>query len=82
MTVPRTVHLIVDGRSITASSGVTVAAAMMNAGETSLRRSSSGEPRGALCGMGVCHECRLTIDGVPHRRSCMVVVADGMVVVR
>jgi len=40
----------------------------------------SGEPRGPLCGMGICFECRLTIDGVPHARSCQIVCRDGMVV--
>jgi sarcosine oxidase subunit alpha len=28
--------------------------------------------------MGICHECRVTIDGVPHRRACLVPLADGM----
>lgn len=36
------------------------------------------EPRSALCGMGICFECRATIDGVPHRRSCQVVCYQGM----
>ncbi len=42
-----------------------------------LRRSATGEPRGPLCGMGTCFECRVTIDGVPHRRSCAEIVRDG-----
>ena len=41
-------------------------------------RSVSGEPRAPLCGMGTCYECRVTIDGVAHRRACLVTVADGM----
>jgi sarcosine oxidase subunit alpha len=28
--------------------------------------------------MGVCFECRATIDGVPHRRACLVTCAPGM----
>jgi len=28
--------------------------------------------------MGTCYECRVTIDGVAHRRACLVTVADGM----
>ncbi len=50
---------------------LTVAAALENAGRSILRRSVSGEPRGVLCAMGVCFECRMDIGGVPHRRACM-----------
>jgi predicted molibdopterin-dependent oxidoreductase YjgC len=74
--------ITVDGASVSVASGVTVAAALANAGIESLRRSVSGEPRGAVCAMGICHECRVTIDGVPHRRACMTVVAPNMVVER
>lgn len=44
------------------------------------RSARRDEPRSALCGMGVCHECRLTIDGVHQVRSCLLPVASGMVV--
>jgi hypothetical protein len=47
---------------------------------TEFRRSATGQPRGPLCGMGICYECRLTIDGRPHQKSCQVVLAAGMVV--
>ncbi|MET0621230.1 MAG: FAD-dependent oxidoreductase [Thermoanaerobaculia bacterium] len=50
---------------------ITVAAALENAGRSILRRSVSGEPRGVLCAMGICFECRMDIGGVPHRRACM-----------
>ena len=50
---------------------LTVAAALENAGRSILRRSVSGEPRGVLCAMGICFECRMDIGGVPHRRACM-----------
>ncbi len=42
------------------------------------RTSVAGEPRGVLCAMGICFECRVTIDGVPHRRACMELVREGM----
>jgi hypothetical protein len=44
------------------------------------RRSVSGESRFAMCGMGQCQECRVTIDGVPHRLACMVRCREGMVI--
>lgn len=65
-------------REIQAPVGVSVAAALMLADVRVFRRSVSGEERAPLCGMGVCHECRVTIDGVPHRRACLVPVRDGL----
>jgi len=70
--------IIVDGREITCANDVTVAAVMLDAGISTFRRSVSGDARGPLCGMGICYECRVTIDGVAHRRACLVTVADGM----
>ncbi|HUN24761.1 MAG TPA: (2Fe-2S)-binding protein [Steroidobacteraceae bacterium] len=67
----------IDGRAIEVPAGASVAAAVARV--TAVFRSSvSGTPRGPLCGMGVCFECRVTIDGVPDRRACMELVRDGM----
>ena len=72
------IEIFVDGRRTRAVAGESVASALLNAGVTSFRRSESAEARAPLCGMGVCYECRVTIDGVEHRRSCMTVVEHGM----
>jgi D-hydroxyproline dehydrogenase subunit gamma len=72
------VRIVVDGREITCASDVTVAAALVDAGVSAFRRSVSGDARGPVCGMGICYECRVTIDGVAHRRACLITVADGM----
>jgi len=72
------VTISADGRSVRVPAGVTVAAALLDLGVSTFRRSVSGEPRAPLCGMGTCYECRVTIDGVAHRRACLVTVADGM----
>ena len=61
--------------------GTTVAAAILNAGVKGFRTSVTGQSRGPICGMGVCFECRVTIDSVEHQRSCNVIAADGMEVV-
>jgi sarcosine oxidase subunit alpha len=76
--VSATVEIIADGRRVRVAAGTTVAAALLNLGAGAFRTSVRGEPRAPLCGMGICHECRATIDGVPHRRACLVPVADGM----
>ncbi len=72
------VRLRVDGRSLEAPGGITVAAALLRAGIVAFRTSVSGEPRGPLCAMGICFECRVTIDGAPHQRACLTFCRDGM----
>jgi aerobic-type carbon monoxide dehydrogenase small subunit (CoxS/CutS family) len=74
------IELTLNGKSITVEDGTTVAAAILNSGALRFRRTVTGKERGPLCGMGVCFECRVTIDGVRHRRSCLVPATDGMVV--
>ncbi len=76
-----TVEILANGRRSRVPSGITVAAALLELGVTVFRRSATGEARGPVCGMGVCYECRVTIDGVPNRRACIVPVANGMVVI-
>lgn len=72
------VTIIVDGAAVDVPAGVSVAAALLDTGVSAFRRSVLGEPRAALCGMGVCHECRVTIDGIAHQRACLVPVAHDM----
>ena len=67
-----------NGHPVSVRIGTTVAAVVLAAGETRFRRSVTGEPRGPLCGMGICFECRVTIDGVPHRLGCQTACAPGM----
>jgi len=75
----RPVQLRVNGLTVTAYAGETVFAALIAAGIRTLRPGSPG--RGGLCGMGVCQECRVTADGVPDQRACMLEVRDGMEIV-
>jgi len=72
------VTLSVNGQPVSVPAGTLVAAAVALAGVTRFRASIHGEPRGPLCGMGVCFECRLTINGQPHFRSCLTVCEEGM----
>lgn len=72
------VTIRINGRPLTVPEGTTVAAALWNAGEPTLRRSLGGEARGLLCVMGVCFECRVRIDGVPYRRACLEEVQEQM----
>ena len=72
------VRITVDGRPVEAAAGASLLAALWNAGVRAPRASVSGFPRGPLCGMGACFECRVTIDGQPHRRSCVETPREGM----
>jgi len=74
-----TIHA--DGRAVRVTAGVSVAAALIDVGVTAFRASAGGDARGPVCGMGTCYECRVAIDGVAHRRACLVPVADGMEIV-
>jgi len=75
------ITLTINKIPITVDEGTTVAAAILNAGVNEFRKSVNGEPRGPVCGMGVCFECRVTIDAVEHQRSCNLIAVDGMEVV-
>jgi succinate dehydrogenase/fumarate reductase-like Fe-S protein len=75
------VRVIVDGVGVEVDAGTTVAAALVVVGcGSGTRLSVRGEPRAALCGMGVCQECRVTIDGRAHVLACQTLCRDGHVV--
>jgi len=66
--VSATVRIEVDGREMPARGGASVAAALL----------ATGLPAGLFCGIGVCHGCTATVDGVPGVRTCVTTVAPGM----
>ena len=76
--MPEPVKLVVNGVSVEMPAGSMVSAAILKTGVFAFRRSVTGEPRGPLCGMGICFECRVTIDGEQHCRSCQTVCREGM----
>jgi D-hydroxyproline dehydrogenase subunit gamma len=71
-------RLLVNGKPVEVPAGSMVSAAVSEAGAWVYRRSATGEPRGPLCGMGICFECRVIIGGRPHQRSCQIPCAEGM----
>lgn len=76
----QTITLSINGRPIDVKNGTSVAAAMIMHGEA-CRISVQGETRAPLCGMGICTECRATVNGIQHQRTCQVLCAAGMKVV-
>lgn len=75
--MPSDVTVTVNGATVAVPVGATVAVAVAVAGQP-CRTSVIGEPRGPLCGMGICFECRVTINGRPHCRSCQILCEPGM----
>ena len=73
-----TVKLTVNGVVVTAPAGALVSTAVALAGVSAFRKSVSGAPRAPLCGMGICFECCVTIDGRRHCRGCQVTCQTGM----
>jgi D-hydroxyproline dehydrogenase subunit gamma len=75
--MPSPLTVIVNGVPVEVAPGATVAVAAALAGQP-CRTSVSGQPRGPLCGMGICFECRVTINGKSHCRSCQILCEPGM----
>jgi sarcosine oxidase subunit alpha len=73
------VQIFINGRPVEAYAGETVAAVFMAEGIRTFRHTAKrAEPRGLFCGMGVCYECLVTVNGVHAVRACMTPVSDGM----
>jgi D-hydroxyproline dehydrogenase subunit gamma len=75
--MPNQITLSINDKPVSVSAGTSVAVAIVMAGQA-CRISVDGERRGPLCGMGICFECRATINGVPHCRSCQITCEQGM----
>jgi D-hydroxyproline dehydrogenase subunit gamma len=72
------ITLSVNGLSLSVPAGSLVSSAVFLSDAIAFRRSVTGEARAPLCGMGVCFECRVTINGEAHARSCQIVCQPGM----
>lgn len=68
----------VDGQPVPAVDGQTLLGALLAHGHRVLRYNQvTGEARAGYCGMGVCFECEVEVDGRPQVRACMEPVRDG-----
>lgn len=71
-----------DGAPVPAAAGQSVGAALIASGRRSWRTTRiDGAPRGIFCGIGICFDCLVTVNGRPNRRACLVVAQPGDVVV-
>ena len=70
--------VLFDGREIRALPGQSIAAALWSSGVTAWRTTrGGGRPRGVFCGIGVCFDCLVTVDGRPNQRACLVPAVRG-----
>jgi len=75
----RNVRLTFDGDEVLCVEGQTLAAAFLATGRRAWRFTSRrGEPRGVFCGMGICFDCLVEVDGRPNVRACLTPAAEGM----
>lgn len=79
--MPEMIQISVNGQTIKVEAGCTVAGAIAQARHNFFRRSVTGEERAPLCGMGICFECRVTVNGQPQVRSCQFLCEPGLEVV-
>lgn len=71
-------HIHVDGRRIAVRAGQSIAAALLQNGIVALRTTRRGKPRGLFCGIGMCFDCIVDLDGRRGVRACLEPVRDGM----
>jgi sarcosine oxidase subunit alpha len=77
----RPLDVIIDGRKVQAFEGELVSTVLHAEGISIFaRKHTTGNPSGIYCGMGVCYECLVTIDGTPNVRACQTFAADHMVI--
>ena len=68
-----------DGEKIVAITGQSVAAALLAANQrTLLKTRFNNNERGVFCGIGVCFDCLVVIDGITNQRACLIEAKPGM----
>jgi aerobic-type carbon monoxide dehydrogenase small subunit (CoxS/CutS family) len=68
-----------NGQEVSCETGQSIAAALIAEGNRELRSTRfGGKPRSIFCGIGVCFDCVVVIDGVANQRSCVIAAKQGM----
>lgn len=71
-------NMSINGQKIIVAEGISVASALLTNNIWSFRKSITGKSRMPLCGMGICFECRVTVNQHQHQRACMIICKDNM----
>ena len=79
----RPLTIRVDGEDVTGTAGQTIAGVLLGAGRRQWRTTAVGAaPRGVFCGIGVCFDCLVEVNGLRDVRACLRRAQDGDVVTR
>ena len=81
-TLPATGSLQFEGLFVEVRAGDSVWSALWRAGVLGLRTTRTGAQRGSFCGIGVCHECLISVGDLVNARACLIPATDGMVATR
>lgn len=77
----RPITLQIDGQPVSAFEGETITGVLFAEGQRILRHTmKQGRPRSIFCGIGVCYDCLVTVNGTPNVRACLTLVIEGMVI--
>ena len=76
-----TIRIAVDGTELEGRDGQTIAGVLIGGGRRSWR-TAAGEERGVFCGIGVCQDCLVTVNGIEGVRACQRTARDGDVIER
>ena len=75
----QTITFTINGNPIHCEEGQSIAAALINSDQRELRKTRFGdEPRSIFCGIGICFDCIVVVNGVANQRSCLIEARDGM----
>ena len=75
--MPPELHLRINGMAAKAIRGERLSATLLNAGIERTRIACDGSPRASFCGMGVCMECRVRVNG-EIVLACLTLSGEGM----
>ncbi|WP_434666233.1 2Fe-2S iron-sulfur cluster-binding protein [Klebsiella sp. B345] len=58
-----TIPVVIEGERCEVPPGISVAAALALTADPTTRVAVGGQSRAPFCGMGICQECRVTVNG-------------------
>lgn len=75
------IRVILNGVSLTSHEGQSVGALLLENGQRATRTTrQNARPRAMFCGIGICFDCLITINGITNQRACVTTVEEGMTI--
>ena len=76
---PAEIKFYFNGQEVSGFIGQSIGAALLAQGDRILRKTRFNEKgRGVFCGIGVCFDCLVVIDGISNQRACITEIKAGM----